>query len=117
MSQEWTKLTKGKEDQFSRLTLFLCLAAGVTVRTTLSQTDAKALIRAARKTGLHQEPVTALITSAAPFTIRESLLSTWQEEWFPEAQKYLCDPADEAGDNKYLGALRYLTENCNIRKA
>lgn len=116
VSQEWSKLTKGKEDQFSRLTLFLCLAAGVTPRVTLSMTEAKALIRSARKTGLDQNVVSTLIESAAPFTIRESLLSTWEEEWFPEAGQFLCDPADEAADNKYLGALRYLTENCNVRK-
>lgn len=115
VSQEWTKLTKGKEDQFSRLTVFLCLAAGVPVKPTLSVTDAKALIRAARKTGLHQAPVSALISSAAPFTIRESLLATWEEEWFPEAEQFLCDPADAAADNKYLGALRYLGENCNVK--
>ena len=112
VSQQWLALTKGKEDPYSRQTLFLCLAAGVKPKTTLSGAEARALVRQARLHGLDAAVVAELIGSAAPFSVRESLLTFWQEELFPEAQDRLIDASDE----KLIGAMQFLAEHCNIRK-
>ncbi len=112
VSKEWQKLTKGKEDPFSRQTVLLCLAAGVRPKTTLSVPEARALIRRVRAHGFNTGVVVDLINTSAPFSIRSDLLSMWEEEFFPEAQERLQD----ASDDKYIYAMQFLTENCNIRK-
>ena len=110
VSKEWQKLTKGREDPFSRQTVLLCLAAGVRPKTTLSVPEARSLIRRVRTHGFDTRVVADMITTSAPFSIRGDLLSMWQEEFFPEAQQRLLDATDE----KYIYAMQFLTENCNI---
>lgn len=112
VSQEWAALTKGKEDPYSRLTVLLCLASGVKPKTTLSVTEARALIRRVREHGFDEDAVPDLINASAPFSIRSDLLSMWEDEFFPEAQMRLLDEVDE----KYVFAMQFLNENCNIRK-
>ena len=112
VSQEWQKLTRGKEDPFSRQTVLLCLAAGVGLKTTLSTPEARALIRRVRTHGFDTAVVVEMINTSAPFSIRSDLLSMWEEEFFPEAQERLLDASDE----KYVYAMQFLTENCNVRK-
>ena len=112
VSQEWKKLTKGREDPFSRQTVLLCLAAGVRPKTTLSVPEARALIRRVRTQGFDTVVVPEMINTSAPFSIRSDLLSMWDHEFFPDAQERLLDVADE----KYIYAMQFMTENCNIRK-
>ena len=112
VSREWQQLTKGKEDPYSRLTLFMCLAAGVKPKTTLSTSEARTLIRSVRQHGFQEAVVPALIKASAPYAIRADLLSMWEDEFFPEAQGRLLDKADE----KFIYAMQFLSENCNIRK-
>lgn len=113
ISKEWRQLTKGKEDLDSRQTLFICLAAGVKPKTSLSEREARALIKKVQADGFDERVVPTLITASAPFEIKESLLSMWEEEFFPEAQKYLQDASDRDGRD----ALRFLMENCNVSKS
>ena len=112
VSKEWQKLTKGREDPFSRQTVLLCLAAGVRPKTTLTVAEARSLIRRVRTHGFDSGVVPDMITSSAPFSIRSDLLSMWEEEFFPEAQQRLTDTSDE----KYIYAMQFLTENCNVTK-
>lgn len=112
VSKEWQQLTKGKEDPYSRLTLFMCLAAGAKPKTTLTAAEARSLIRMVRKDGFQEEVVPRLIATSAPFAIRDDLLAMWDDEFFPEAQVRLLDASDE----KYIFAMQFLSENCNIKK-
>ncbi|MES2830474.1 MAG: hypothetical protein V4695_00590 [Pseudomonadota bacterium] len=112
VSREWQQLTRGKEDPYSRLTLFVCLAAGIKPKTTLSLTEARALIRRVRQSGFDYTAVPMLINTSAPYSIRAALLTMWEDEFFPEAQTRLLDEADP----KLTFALQFLSENCNIGK-
>jgi hypothetical protein len=113
VSKEWLDLTKGKEDSYSRQTLFMCLAAGVKPKTSISETEAKALIKRVREHGFNSEVVSALIKASAPIEIKEDLLAWWEGEFFPEAQENMTDDPDIApGD-----ALNFLKECCNIKDA
>jgi hypothetical protein len=110
VSKEWHKVTKGKEDPYSRLTIFLCLASGVKPKPAIAESEAKAMVRRLREHGFDSDAVSAFIDACAPFEIREDLLSLWEDEFLPEAQERLLDE----DDTKYLRALRFLDENCNI---
>ncbi len=112
VSTAWQQLTKGKEDPYSRLTLFMCLAAGVKPKTTLTAAEARSLIRKVRKDGFQEDVVSRLIATSAPFAIRDDLLAMWEDEFFPEAQVRLLDASDE----KTIFAMQFLSENCNIKK-
>ncbi|SDY48307.1 hypothetical protein SAMN04515617_11521 [Collimonas sp. OK242] len=111
VSQEWHKVTKGKEDPYSRLTIFMCIAAAAKPKTTVSETEARAMIRQVRQHGFDSEAVSTFIRSSAPFEIKDNLLSLWEDEFLPEAQEYLIDDDDP----KYTRALKFLKENCNIK--
>ncbi|MDB5800457.1 MAG: hypothetical protein JWL63_1396 [Rhodocyclales bacterium] len=110
VSKEWHRLTQGKEDPYSRLTLFMCLAAGVKPKTSLTETEARALIRKVQENGFDELVVPQLIQTSAPFEIKQALLTLWKEEFFPEAQKYMQDDSDWDGKE----ALRFLKDNCNV---
>ncbi|MFC5475632.1 hypothetical protein [Paraherbaspirillum soli] len=111
VSKEWHKVTKGKEDPYSRLTVFMCIATGATPKSTVSETEARAMIRQVRQHGFDSDAVAAFIKQSAPFEIKENLLSLWQDEFLPEAMDYLLDDSDA----KYSGAMKFLKENCNIK--
>jgi hypothetical protein len=115
VSKEWLDLTKGKEDSYSRQTLFICLAAGVKPKTSISETEAKALIKHAREHGFDAAVVSTLITASAPIEIKQDLLAWWEGEFFPEAQEQLLDESDAEFGSKYHAALEFLQENCNIK--
>jgi hypothetical protein len=113
ISREWQQLTKGKEDPYSRLTLFMCLAARVNPKTSLTEREARALIKAVQDHGFDEAVVPSLITESAPFELKQDLLAMWENEFFPEAKKYLQDDSDGGSRD----ALRFLMDNCNISKA
>ncbi|HXA47645.1 MAG TPA: hypothetical protein VNW52_08445 [Burkholderiaceae bacterium] len=112
VSKEWLDLTKGKEDSYSRQTLFVCLAAGVKPKTSISETEAKALIKRTREHGLDGSVVSALIKASAPIEIKQDLLAWWEGEFFPEAEERLVDP-----DMNLADALEFLKDCCNIKAA
>lgn len=111
MSQEWLQVTNGNEDPYSRLTAFLCIASGVKIKTTISETEAKAIIRQVRQHGFNSTAVATFITTSAPFEMKENLLSLWEDEFLPEAEAYLRDE----DDIKYASAMKFLKENCNVK--
>ncbi|AMP02499.1 hypothetical protein [Collimonas pratensis] len=111
VSKEWNKVTKGKEDPYSRLTVFMCIAAGVKPKTAVSETEARAMIRRVREHGFDSAAVLAFIRDAAPFEIKDNLLSLWEDEFLPEAEQYLLDE----DDLKFARAIKFLQENCNIK--
>jgi len=113
VSQEWLDLTKGKEDIYSRQTLFVCLAAGVKPKTSISETEAKALIKRVREHGLDSEVVSKLIKASAPIEIKQDLLAWWGGEFFLEIQENLTDDPDTTPAD----ALEFLRECCNIKSA
>jgi hypothetical protein len=110
VSKEWHQLTNGKEDPYSRLTLFMCLASGAKPKTTVTESEARAMVRQVRKDGLNSDAVTTFIMDSAPFEIKNHLMSLWEEEFLPEARDRLLDESD----TKYIRAMQFLKENCNI---
>ncbi|WP_230414025.1 hypothetical protein [Collimonas silvisoli] len=111
VSKEWHEVTKGKEDPYSRLTVFMCIATGAKPKTTVSDTEARAMIRQVRQHGFDSTAVAAFIRNSAPFEIKDNLLSLWEDEFLPDAQEYLVDD----DDLKYARAMKFLKENCNIK--
>jgi hypothetical protein len=109
VSKEWTKITKGKTDIDSLLTLFLCLSVGVAAKTSLSEKAAKTLVKKMRDEGFQPELADAWIKQFAPHEKQESLLLDWHE-FMQEAPNYLLDD----WDSSYSGAMRFLRENCQI---
>ena len=111
VSKEWSKLTKGKTDIDSLLTLFLCIAVGVTPKTSLPEKTAKSVVKKIREHGLDVQKTIDWIKHTAPHEKQEGLLQDWSE-FAEEANTYLIDD----WDTNYSGALRFLQENCHIEK-
>ena len=112
VSKEWTRLTKGKTDIDSLLTMFLCIAAGVVPKTSLPEKAAKTLVKKIRDQGFQPELAITWIQSCAPHEKQEGLLEDWNS-FLEEADAYLLDDWDSG----YSGALRFLRDNCHIEKA
>jgi hypothetical protein len=112
VSKEWAKLTKGKTDVDSLLTLFLCIAADLPAKTSIPEKTAKSIVKKFREQGLDQDRVIAWIKSTAPHEKQEGLLEDWSA-FIEEANNYLLDD----WDTNYAGALRFLNENCHLVKA
>jgi len=112
VSKEWAKLTKGKTDIDSLLTLFLCIAVDVPAKTSLPEKTAKSIVKKIREHGLDSQKTIAWIKSTAPHEKQEGLLQDWAD-FTEEAPTYLLDD----WDTNYSGALRFLSENCHIEKS
>ena len=112
VSKEWAKLTKGKTDIDSLLTLFLCIAVDVPAKTSLPEKTAKSIIKKIREHGLDVEKAIAWIKTTAPHEKQEGLLQDWAD-FSGEAVTYLLDD----WDTNYSGAMRFLNENCHIEKS
>jgi hypothetical protein len=110
VSKEWVEFTKGKSDTDSLLTLFITMAGNFkTVVPTLTEKMAKELVKKIRKEGMGVDKVIVFIQSTAPVDMREDLLNLW-EEFIQEAEIFLLDELDE----KMLGAMSFLKDNCNV---
>lgn len=112
VSKDWTRVTEGKSDSDTLLTLFLCLAAGVAPKTRLSEKAARDIVRKIREEGIQPQLVSAYINQFAPFEMREDLIVLW-DDFFEEAKNYLLDDWDA----KFVEVLSFLQHNCNILKA
>lgn len=109
VSEDWRRLTGGKTDDSSLLTIFVCLAADLPPRPALSKAAARALIRKARLDGFKRLPVLGFIRAYAPYEMQDDLEALWKE-FFPEAQGILLAAADTTlGD-----AVDFLKENCIV---
>ncbi|CAN5888225.1 hypothetical protein BH11PSE12_BH11PSE12_30540 [soil metagenome] len=111
VSKEWTRITKGKTDIDSLLTVFLCLAVGLTPKTSLPEKTAKTLIKKIRSEGFHPEIASEWIKISAPHEKQDGLLEDWRD-FSEDANNYLLDD----WDTTLSGALRFLGENCHIEK-
>ena len=105
----WNKITKGHSDDSSLLTLFLCIATGVTGKTLLTEKSASALIRKIRKSGLHAHLVSPFILEQAPLQYQNDYLQLW-ERFLEDAQATLQSDRDY----KLHDALALLRNECNI---
>ncbi|MBC3885935.1 hypothetical protein [Undibacterium griseum] len=112
VSKEWTRLTKGKTDVDSLMTLFLCMAAGVAPKTSLSEKAAKSIVKKFRTEGFSHELAAQWIKTSAPHEKQEGLLEDWHH-FVEEAGNYLLDD----WDTNYSGALRFLNMHCHIQQA
>ena len=111
VSKEWTRLTKGKTDVDSLMTLFVCIAAGVAPKTSLPEKSAKSIVKKFREQGFTHELATQWISTAAPHEKQEGLLEDWNN-FIEEANNYLMDD----WDSNYSGALRFLSLHCHIER-
>jgi hypothetical protein len=105
----WNKVTKGHSDDSSLLTMFLCIGAGVSGKTLLTEKSASALIRKIRKSGLHSPLVTQFILEQAPVQYQSDYIHLW-ERFFEDAQATLQSDRDY----KLHDALVLLRNDCNI---
>lgn len=106
---DWHRITDGKTDDSSLLTVFVCLAVGNPARPTLTRSAARALIGKARSGGFRRSPAVDFIRTLAPYAMQEDLEVLWNE-FFPEAETYLLD----ASDTSLADALSFLREHCNV---
>ena len=113
VSDEWQAATKGKDDPYSRLTLFMCLATGVKPKTIISETEARSMVRHVRKSGFDSAAVLSFIDHSAPHELTDSLISQWESEFLPEAEQRVLDDSDTTLQR----ALVFLKDNLNIKVA
>ena len=112
VSKEWSKFTKGKNDIDTILTLLLCMASGVTAKTSLTEKAAKTLVKKVRKDGFNTELASDFIRQHAPHEKQASLMEDWVD-FAHDVHIYLLDD----WDSNLYGAMRFLQENCTIEKA
>ncbi|NMM27987.1 MAG: hypothetical protein HHJ12_12050 [Glaciimonas sp.] len=111
VSKDWTRVTEGKSDSDSLLTLFFCLAGSTAPKTGINEKKAREVIRNMRKNGINPALVPAYIHQFAPYEMREDLVALW-DDFFAEAEKYLLDD----WDTKFVEVISFLKDNCNILK-
>ncbi len=108
-SSAWQRLIGGHGDDSSLLTLFLCVAAGTTAKTLLTEKAAATLVRKIRKTGLQPQLVMSYIKTHAPVQHQQDYSRLWQD-FVAEAQPTLTSDRD----NKLTEALALLRRECNV---
>ena len=108
-SKAWDKATGGHDDEGSLLTLLLCLGAGSTAKTLLTEKGAAALIRKIRKSGLKPELAQQFIREQAPAQHQGNYLRLWKC-FLEEALPTLQSDADYALHD----ALALLRRECNV---
>lgn len=108
-SSAWHKATGGHQDDGSLLTLFLCVAAGATPKTALTEKSAKALVRKIRKTGIQPEAVGAYIQTHAPEVHQDDYTHLWNH-FIEEALPTLQTDHDHA----LTDAMALLRRECHV---
>ena len=109
-SQAWTQATGGNSDDGSLLTLFLSVAAGVPLKTLLTEKSASSLIRKIQKSGFKPELATQFIASHAPAQYQDDYARLWTN-FVDEAQPTLQSDAVHALND----ALALLRHECNVK--
>lgn len=112
VSKAWHKVTKGKEDPYSRLTIFMCIATGIKPKPAVSELEAKKMVRKVRKGGFDSVAVVNFIRENAPFELGEALVALWEDEFLPEAQARLCDETDTT----MVRAVQFLADQCIVNR-
>ena len=106
----WQKVTEGRTDDSSLLTLFLNLAAGNTPKTVLTEKTAGTLVRKIRKTGLQPHLATDYIQENAPAQYQYDYTDLWQA-FLEEAHPLLVNDRDDT----VRDALSLLRRECNVK--
>lgn len=108
-SAAWDKLTQGRGDDGTLLTLLVCVAAGSAPKTLLTDKSAAALIRKMRKSGFQPELAATFIRDHAPEQHQDDYARLWQD-FVAEAQATLLSDFD----SKLSDALSLLRRECNV---
>ena len=114
ISAAWDKATGGNHDDGSLLTLFVCVAAGATPKTMLTERGASALVRKIQKPGavasFNPERARQFILEQAPAQYQEGYLQLW-DDFAEEAQPVL------QSDSSYAlkDALALLRRECHVK--
>ena len=108
-SAAWDKLTQGRGDDGTLLTLLVCVAAGSAPKTLLTDKSAATLIRKMRKSGFQPELAAAFIRDHAPEQHQHDYARLWQD-FVAEAQATLLSDFD----SKLSDALSLLRRECNV---
>ena len=109
-SAVWSKVTGGNADDGSLLTLFLCVAAGSTPKTVLTEKSAATLLRKIRKSGFEPALAHQYIVDHAPVQHQDAYASLW-DDFVEEAQATLQSDAVHALDD----ALALLRRECHVQ--
>lgn len=109
VSAAWHKATAGHEDEGALLTLFLCVAAGSSPKTLLTEKSAAALLRKIRKTGLQPALASDFIAEHAPQQHQQAYQALWAS-FLEEALPVLTS------DHEYTlaEALALLRRECQV---
>lgn len=114
VSKAWDKVTAGNSDDGSLLTLFVCVAAGVTPKTLLSEKSAASLVRKIQKSGAAQgfKPDLAhqYILNHAPVHYQDDYAQLWAD-FVDEALHTLQSDSVLAHED----ALALLRRECNVK--
>ncbi|WP_309683453.1 hypothetical protein [Polaromonas sp.] len=114
VSKAWNKVTAGNSDDGSLLTLFVCVAAGVTPKTLLTEKSAASLVRKVQKSGAAQgfNPDLAhqYILNHAPVQYQDDYAQLWAD-FVAEARHTLQSDAVFAHED----ALALLRRECNVK--
>lgn len=108
-SAAWDKLTQGRGDDGTLLTLLVCVAAGSAPKTLLTDKSAATLIRKMRKSGFQPELAATFIRDHAPEQHQDDYARLWQD-FVAEAQATLLSDFD----SKLSDALSLLRRECNV---
>ncbi|OYQ40469.1 hypothetical protein CHU94_14405 [Rhodoferax sp. TH121] len=108
-SKAWEKATGGNDDESSLLTLFLCMAAGSTPKTLLTEKAAATLVRKIRKSGLQPELPRQFIAEHAPVQHQDDFASLW-DNFIEDARPTL----ESDHDYTFNDAVALLRRECNI---
>ncbi len=108
-SAVWTKATAGHTADSSLLTLFLCIAAGSTAKTLLSEKGASTLVRKIRKSGLDASLAHTFIATHAPPECQSDYATLW-DDFIEESLPTLRSDMDYG----LKDALSLLRRECNV---
>ena len=109
VSAAWHKATAGHQDDGSLLTLFLCVAAGASPRTLLTEKSATTLLRKIRKSGLQPALASGYIAEHAPQQHQEAYQALWAS-FMDEALVTLTSDHDYT----LADALALLRRECHV---
>jgi hypothetical protein len=109
-SSAWAKATGGLIDDGSLLTLFLCIAAGASPKTLLTEKAATALVRKIQKSGLNIELAYQYIAEHAPVQYQHDYAKLWAA-FAAESQSTLLSDSFSALED----ALALLRLECNVK--
>ncbi|MES2243562.1 MAG: hypothetical protein V4639_11855 [Pseudomonadota bacterium] len=109
-SAAWNKVTGGNSDDGSLLTLLLCVAAGATPKTMLTEKGAATLVRKIWKSGFHPALAMQYLLDHAPAQHQEAYASLW-ENFVEEAQPTLQSDAVHALND----AVALLRRECHVQ--